>query len=337
MRRLHAIDTAIAGAALIALLAPTPASAGPVPRTFTATQAVQADLRVRLSESPSGPVRSGGLLDYTVKVVNAGSGAAKNVRVVVSLPRGLAVIGVTPGDCAEQGSRVSCAFRSLAGGASAEISVGTIVKGDASGDLNTTVKAAAATTDPSPADNEASVTNLVRPGTDLAVKLAAPRRAEAGSLFTMAATVINHGPLKARNVRLAVGIEHSTFVTLGTACLRQNQTQSRCDLGRLGPGDQMTVTFQVRLAGTAAGVLGDFAATASADRGDTHPDDNVDIAPVKVVAPTAPTAAVPTAALLPATGLDPVPLVGLAALLLGAGTLLVAASRPRRRHSRRIL
>lgn len=332
MRRLHAIGTAIAGAALIALLAPTPASAGPVHRTVTATQAVQADLRVRLSESPSGRVRSGGLLDYMVKVVNAGPGASKNVSVLVSLPRGVAVIGTTPGDCVEQGSRVSCAFRSLAVGASAEISVGTIVKGDASGDLKTTVKASAATTDPSPADNEASVTNLVKPGTDLTVKLAAPRQAEAGSLFTMAATVINHGPLKAKNVRLGVGIEHSTFVTLGADCFRQNQTQSRCDLGRLGPGDQTTVTFQVRLTGTAAGILGDFAATASADLGDTHPDDNVDIAPVKVLAP-----AVPTAALLPATGSDPVPLVRLAALLLGTGTLLVAASRPRRRHSRRIL
>src|SRR3954452_454399 len=132
MRRLNAIGTAIAGAALIAFLAPTPVSAGPrpgvpaqdrvVPGALSA-QPVQADLGVRMSAGPVGRVRLGGLLDYTIKVANAGPAAARNVKVVVSLPRGLGVIGVAPGGCAEQGLQINCGLRSLAAGASAEISV----------------------------------------------------------------------------------------------------------------------------------------------------------------------------------------------------------------------
>jgi uncharacterized repeat protein (TIGR01451 family) len=331
MRRLNAIGTAIAGAALVAILAPTPASADPrqvIPGSVQAEQVVgaQADLSVRMSARPAGRVRLGDLLDYTIKVRNEGPAAAKNVKVAVALPAGLAVIGATPDGCAEQGGQaVICGFRSLASGASAEISVGTVVKGDASGDLRTTAKVSASTPDPSLADNEASATNSVAPGTDLAVKLAVPEQAGAGGLFTMRATVINHGPIKARNVRLGVGIERSTFVTLGADCSRQDQTHSRCDLGRLAPGDKMTLTFQARVGRTATGLLDDFAATVSADFGETHPDDNVAIARVEVL-----DSAVPSPPLLPATGSDSGSLGTFAVLLLGTGGLLLAAARPRR-------
>ncbi|MEO5876599.1 MAG: DUF11 domain-containing protein [Streptosporangiaceae bacterium] len=366
MRRLNAIGTVTAGAALVAVLAPAPAHAAlNAPQAFhssptaeepaivhagtpaaTGARAVvrarrvegsgavaersvgragQADLGVRIAAGPSGRVRLGGLLDYTIKVGNAGPEVATGVRVVVSLPAGLAVIGTTPGACAERGLRIACDFAELGSGASAEISIGTVVTGDAAGDLRTRVRATSDTADPTTADNEATSTVRVEPGTGLVVKLSAPERAEAGGVFTMRATVINRGPLKATKVRLEVGIEHSRFRTLGERCARERRTRSRCDLGALEVGATTTLAFQVQIADTATGTLGNFAATASADMGDTHPADNVANALVKVR-----TSMVATGGMLPVSGFDPVPTGTLAVLLLAVGGLLTAASRPRR-------
>jgi hypothetical protein len=73
----------------------------------------------------------------------------------------------------------------------------------------------------------------------------------------------------------------------------------------------------VAVDGDASGVIGNFAATASADVGDIEPENNTGVAPVRVVGPV-----VPAGRMLPATGTDPRPLAGLGVLLVVAGCLL---------------
>lgn len=83
-----------------------------------------ADLFVRGSDSPD-PVKVGKRIRYTLTVGNNGAGAASNVTVVDTLPRGTGYVSASAsqGSCSRSGRRVTCELGDLADGDTAKVTV----------------------------------------------------------------------------------------------------------------------------------------------------------------------------------------------------------------------
>ncbi|GAA3227707.1 hypothetical protein GCM10010468_56690 [Actinocorallia longicatena] len=274
-------------------------------------------LNVGLGVEPGGKVRQGTVLSYVARVRNAGTAAASGVRVSVVLPAGVGLLGVGGDGCVEQGNGALCRVGSLEVGGSAAVTVSAVVKARAGGEQI----ARAVVSGGNALEGSGTASVFVRPGTDLAVRLAAPRRAVAGRAFTMVARVVNRGSVAAGRVRVALGTERARIVGLAENC-RARGDEGRCDLGRLAPGESATVRVRIVVDPDAHGVIGNFAATASADVGDVDPENNTAVALVEVVAPV-----VPQGRMLPETGTDPVPLAALGLMLVVTGCLLLRFER----------
>ncbi|GAB3659424.1 hypothetical protein GCM10027589_20550 [Actinocorallia lasiicapitis] len=260
----------------------------------------------------AGRVRQGDGVLYTARVRNSGAVRAEGVKVVVELPRGVGLLGASDEACVERGGGLVCTVGRLGVGESWDVVIEGMVKGGAEGVLVGRAQAVAGNAEGAGAEARISV----KAGTDLAVRLQAPKRALAGERFVMVARVANRGAVAARKVRLAVGTERARIVALDGSC-RSRGDEGRCELGRLNPGESVELRIGVIVDSDTRGVIGNFAATASTELGDTAPENNTAVALVEVVRP-----AEPLGEMLPATGADPKPLTALAFLLLGAGALL---------------
>jgi uncharacterized repeat protein (TIGR01451 family) len=124
--------------------------------------AQSADLSLALSDSPD-PVATGSELVYGITVANAGPDTATEVSVRNILPNQVDHLTsiASQGNCMLQGSkRVNCALGSLAGGATATITIR--VRADRAGTAENTASVEAGESDPVPANNEAREQTVIR-------------------------------------------------------------------------------------------------------------------------------------------------------------------------------
>lgn len=125
-----------------------------------------ANLKITKSDSPD-PVRVGSSLTYTIGVENLGPSPATNVTVTDNLPRGVDLVSASgpAGNCAVQGSKVTCTIGSLKpvgvnyGGA--QVTATIIVVPRATGTIRNTATVKGSEKDSANADNKATATTRV--------------------------------------------------------------------------------------------------------------------------------------------------------------------------------
>jgi uncharacterized repeat protein (TIGR01451 family) len=124
----------------------------------------QADISVTKTDSPD-PAHVGQNLTYTITVANGGPATATGVAVNDALPKnaGFGSATSSQGTCTlkPQKRLVTCALGSLAGGASARVTI--VVKPTSKGTITNTATASANQADPNTADNSATATTTVTP------------------------------------------------------------------------------------------------------------------------------------------------------------------------------
>jgi uncharacterized repeat protein (TIGR01451 family) len=120
-----------------------------------------ADLQVSISDGVSFPM-AGQALAYTILYTNAGSGAAANVMLVITLPVG---VNYVSGGWFGVGSVLTLPLGTLNGGATGSATLNAQVDPNITGDnaLTTTVSIISAGLDANPSDNTAHDTDYVSP------------------------------------------------------------------------------------------------------------------------------------------------------------------------------
>jgi uncharacterized repeat protein (TIGR01451 family) len=126
----------------------------------TVNPATAADLKLTLTDSPD-PVNKGAKLTYTLTVKNNGPQTAHNVSLTDTLPANIIFIGVTKtqGSC-HGTAKVSCALGTLNKGASAKVTI--TIKPMSTGTITDSASVSATEGDPTPGNNTASTTTLVK-------------------------------------------------------------------------------------------------------------------------------------------------------------------------------
>jgi len=123
-----------------------------------------ADLSVTKVDAPD-PVHVGQNLTYTIRVANGGAATATGVTLSDPLPKnaGFGSVSTSRGTCALKPEKqlVSCSLGSLAGGASATVSI--VIKPTVKGTITNTAKVSATQTDPNTANNSATAVTTVTP------------------------------------------------------------------------------------------------------------------------------------------------------------------------------
>ncbi len=209
----------------------------------------QADLAVAKSDAPD-PVTAGNDLTYTVTVENLGPGNAATVVLDDPLPAGLTFISAAPDNGATCDATVSCALGTLPAGDVVTVTIVATVDASFFTDGNTspivnTASVSAATPDPEPANDEATVDTTVEESADLTVtKVHDPDPVTAGEDLAYTITVENLGPSEAQAVvvddPLPAGLTLvSATADNGAAC----DTTVSCGLGTLGVNEVVTVTI----------------------------------------------------------------------------------------------
>ena len=124
----------------------------------------QADLSITKTDFPD-PVHVGQNLTYTIRVSNSGPAAASGVTVSDTLPKnaGFGSVSTSQGSCTLKPAKVlvSCTLGSLAGGASATVTI--VVKPTSKGTITNTATASANQADSNTANNKATAVTTVLP------------------------------------------------------------------------------------------------------------------------------------------------------------------------------
>jgi uncharacterized repeat protein (TIGR01451 family) len=120
------------------------------------------DLSVAKRGAPN-PLVVGQTLTYTITTANNGSQAMTGVRLADQLPSGVSFGGATSsqGSCSKQNDTLSCHIGTLAGGASATVTLE--VKPTSYGAITNTVSGSTNESDPNPYNNSQSETTTVQP------------------------------------------------------------------------------------------------------------------------------------------------------------------------------
>ena len=118
------------------------------------------DLAITASDAPD-PIAANGSLSYAIQVTNNAPTEATGVTVSDLLPTNVVYVSATTsaGTCTKFSNTVTCQILSLAGGASATISI--VVKPTVPTTLSSTASVTANETDPNTANNSATLTTTV--------------------------------------------------------------------------------------------------------------------------------------------------------------------------------
>ncbi len=239
----------VVGLALTVTASVSAPTTDPVPANNVATVQTEiqplADLAISLSRIEGGTTAVGGTatltagqaVAYSVQTVNNSPGAAQNVLQTVAIPGGIPVaslqlnglIGtlsngiITFGNGAtysQASGLLSLPPQMLAGGAVQTNTLSFFVP-DGSVPLQAVANVSSSTTDNTPANNSASVTNSVTALQDLAVALSGPAQAVQGSPVFYTVTTTNNGTSatgqQTTTVQLPVGLGASGFLVNNTA------------------------------------------------------------------------------------------------------------------------
>ena len=245
------------------------------PATVTVDGPGEADLSI--DKTAPSPAQTGNQLTFTLVVDNDGPSDANGVTVTDQLPNGIGYVSANPsqGSCGESAGLVTCNLGTIAGGASAQISIITTVDNQLAGDTITNSAAVDGNeSDPdlSNNDDDAVVDIVSGPGSLADVKTVKtithgfPRVV---NRLTYRVTVSNQGPDPATDVNvtdtLNGEVELVSVATTGGTC--SNTLPLTCSLGRLAPGESVEITVVVGLVQS-----GRLANTASASSPETDPD-----------------------------------------------------------------
>ena len=228
----------------------------------------------------SGPatVTPGTDVTYIVTVTNNGPSTAINVVVNDTVAGDATFVSVTPSaGC----TGATCPIASLAPGASATYSYTFAVPPDASFGLRNDAFVSAATADPVPGNNTASVNSAIVGSADVSVVKSGPGAVNAGTNATYTIVVANAGPSDAANVVLTDVLPASTtFVSLeqtGPAFTCTTGPTVTCTIATLPALTSTTFTLVVSVSAAAAGSI-DNTATVTASTADPNAANNTSTA-----------------------------------------------------------
>lgn len=217
-----------------------------------------------LSLDKTGPaaVTAGTQMQYVITVTNDGPSVARDVVVADTLPAGVSFVAVTPsvGTCTNgqpTARDVRCGLGNLADGATATITITTLVAADVAPGtvLFNEAIVSSATADPDNDDVRDSVSTTVNAAADLSVtKTDSPDPVLAGGKITYTITASNAGPSTAQNVVVTDTLPAGTTYVSGvdgngaTVCTLVQSDQVVCALGALNPGQSRAVFLTVLVA-----------------------------------------------------------------------------------------
>lgn len=224
------------------------------------------------------PATAGEELTYQIQVTNDGPDEAFGVVVTDQLPGDVTFVsGNVGGDSnlvSDDGNgQVTATIGNLASGATATVTLVVLVAADASEPLtNTASVTATPNTDPDPSNNTTSEETQVIRSVDVGVSKTVTGTPVAGDSVTFTIEVTNNGPSQARDV--SVGdtlVDVLSFVSgsfdPGTSgvVLNQNGQELTFDVGILEPGQTESFTFDVLIASSAQGDVGNTAVISTTD------------------------------------------------------------------------
>jgi uncharacterized repeat protein (TIGR01451 family) len=263
--------------------------------------ATTANLAITNAGTPN-PVLAGNNITYTVTVTNNGPAASSTVAFTEAVPTNTTFVSVGAtsgtGGWTCSATAISCSIPTLAAGASTTFTV--VVKvgaGTASGTVITdTANVSAATTDPNPTNNVATVTTTVATAgqADLAVtKTGTPNPVLAGNNITYTITVTNNGPAAAANVTLTDTLPANTTVVsistpAGWTCPAASGGTQTCTNASVAANATATFTLILKVtAGTAPGtVIKNTASVASSTTTDPNSANNTASSSSTVASPS---------------------------------------------------
>ncbi len=197
------IDPGISGDLTNSATASSATTVDPVPGNDTGTlvSSVQTQADVSVSKTVGGTVTAGGQAVYTLTVTNSGPSNAVGVALTDVLPVGMTFSSATPIQSSVVGQAVSWpTVGTLPAGESRMYTLRAGVAAAATGDLTNTASVSAATTDPSPANNNTNLVSTLAVSADVAVSKAGPVAATPGDRISYVVAVENLGPSDARGV-----------------------------------------------------------------------------------------------------------------------------------------
>ena len=206
------------------------------------TPVPSADLLVTKADSPD-PVLLGGLLTYTLRVINKGPSTGTGVVLTDTLPGGVRFESASAG-CGEAGGTVTCAIGIMSSGDSS--TVGIVVIATSTADLTNVVSVTSSVTDPNTGDNTAAQKTTVSPAADLVLtKADSHDPASVGGDLTYTINIINRGPSEAPAVTLTDALPEGVgFVSASAGCVEASGSVT-CTIGSLASGDGSTVSIVV--------------------------------------------------------------------------------------------
>jgi uncharacterized repeat protein (TIGR01451 family) len=216
-----------------------------------------ANMSIAKAASPD-PALQGQRLTYHLTVTNNGTAAGPSttsgVRVVDTLPAGVALVSATPttGTCSGAAT-ITCDLGIFPGGATATVDVVVTVSPTFSGTLTNTATVSAATSDPAPQDNTATTTTTVVPTADLSVTdTDSPDPVHVGKNLTYSIVVANGGPAQATGVALSdplpQGVEFRSVKTSQGTCKKPSAQAFAvtCSLGSIASGRSASVIVVIK-------------------------------------------------------------------------------------------
>jgi uncharacterized repeat protein (TIGR01451 family) len=236
-------------------------------KTFVVTvlaEATTADLG--LSQSATPPlVAGGGLVTYTLSVLNYGPLTAENVVLTDTLPVDVSFVSATPGrgSCNANGRDISCNLYNLRRGAGINVTVvGRLASTLGSNvELKNVAGVTADQPDDIPANNSSQAKVTTQNQADLAVSLAAlPNPVIAGDSLRYAVVVWNNGPSDATDVTFNLDLPDG--VSLTNAAPEQGSCGTSvdggaviCALGNLPANGQTVVNLTTQVSPAVRGTL----------------------------------------------------------------------------------
>jgi len=229
---------------------------------FASDVQLQGEFSLVLSASATpNPVASGGRLTYTLTVANSGNLAANGVILTDLLPGGVLVLSASPTQGGVYpsfaGGSVTAALGTVPAGGSAALVIVVQTGTSSVGIITDTASVSSLGTDPTPADESASVTTTVVTSADLSIGLvASPNPVMAGGQLTDTITVLNLGPQAASGVIVTLPLPQGVVLVSadpGQGTVTSSGGQVVANLGNLAATTPATLTVIVQP--TTAGTL----------------------------------------------------------------------------------
>jgi uncharacterized repeat protein (TIGR01451 family)/fimbrial isopeptide formation D2 family protein len=257
-----------------------PFAAGPA-----SAQGVLLAPTLTVSKTPvKASVAAGAEDEYKIVVHNTGAGVAREVLAEDTLPAGMTYVAdsatASPAtgfsEKSSSATKVVWELSSIAAGASVEIRVPVGTEADrAEGTELTNVVAVHAPAAPTPVQAEGTITLTTSADLSAAKSIVGSGKAIPGGTLTYEVSATNHGPSRAREVKLVdhlpAGLAYKSSSPAG--CSEEAAGVVTCAAGNLEPGQTAAFQIEVQLAASLTGTIANTV-TAESPTPDPEPGNN---------------------------------------------------------------